>query len=320
VTDTFFDALTFQPTPGVQRQKGTVTGLNPLTVEVRGSAPLLVSNAMPWWAHAVNDVVLVERVSRLARIVATEATRPQTGTVTDLGASTATVNTWPTELPYLGVAPVVGATVAIAWGASGGVITGTPSATISTPTAQPRPPISGDLPAASPPVVDPGTATIFAINTGVALNGSWADGYLAPMQGTNPSGVGDFTGYWFYGAGFQTLQGVTVTSCSIVFERTEVEGAGARPVHLYLHAAEDRGDNPPALIDTPTFDTPDLGPRQKLRFDLPTVFGQALADGAALGIACDATGTGDYLQLAPLDGDGASASSGAITINYLRSV
>jgi len=141
-----------------------------------------------------------------------------------------------------------------------------------------------------------------------AASGSWrsADGWAylggTVAQGAYSTAYGYYKGCWFYGDGaFDALAGRTVTRVALTVERESAGGVAGAQMHtaaLHAHGTQPGGE--------PTFvsegrDIGSLAWGAAAEFDLATVWGQALVDGAAHGVGLlrMASGNGNYSLCQP---------------------
>jgi hypothetical protein len=142
-------------------------------------------------------------------------------------------------------------------------------------------------------------------------SGTWRDGrpdsYASyPTQG-DWTGRGNRRGAWGWGTRIaDACAGKTVTRMTVKFTRRAGSGVNAkRPMHLYLH---DHVSEPSGQLDL------DSGPEELLSLSagatgtavLPASWRDALASGAANGLAIYANGSRDYM----------SVSGGSLTITF----
>ena len=298
--------------------RAVVTSPDPLTVD-NGAGEVSAIDWIPAHRHATGDRVLVLMSKGTAHVIGSQAVRPQIATVATVNDSTATVTVTADAatftVPYLGSAPTVGAKVALAWGADGGVLLGT----LSNPAPPPPPatdaPIDPDQ-GQRPPENTEGSITAPASIVVTARRGSWrSDGAAArrAYQGRFSGGISDDNvGYAFYG-GSLVREGATATEARIEIHRDTGAGmSAAREIRIRAHSSPDRPTNPPPLLTAGEV----IGsiPRGgSATLPLPLPIAQGLLDGTYGGIALDHPGTTHYLAaLGPDD----RSSAFQISINY----
>lgn len=267
-----------------------VVQVSPLLVrEESGIRNLAVYDGVPNWVHAPGDPVLVRKSTMT--IIATLASRPQSAVVTGVSGTTVTVTaaglTW---LVLAIAAPSVGDTVALSWGAEGGMVLGTITSTIPAPPGTPMP----DL-----PIIDTRMTLSFRpTQSGTYRGGSRrgdAGSNLYQGHGAAPAPSADNTGIWCYGDSWGAVRGKTVDVATITVQRGPlgVGVNGAVPVHLRLHNVTSLPVGPPGLLASANSSL-SLAPNQAGTVDVTSMVQEIADTSTAAGFAVTYSGTTEF--------------------------
>lgn len=310
-----------------------VTNLDPFTVDAGGDTDITPSR-LGWWTPTLWESVWLLTWSGKALALGPselDIEPPEefsvTGTVAATPGSGATLvkvnldSGQTVELPFTsGYSPVNGHTVWIAWavGRPGeGVVGGRPGRVPVPP--PPKPPRPEPEPLPKPPKkpkVQRGITTVRATDVRTARGGSWRGDTTKAFQG-DWSGSGNNTGYFFYGGGFKSLKGATVTSVKVYLRRRAGGANAAEPMNIRRHTAKTRGSSPSGLTGG-TMTSPGMKIGEGKWVSVPNLEAavQAMVNAGQGGIAATGSGRADYAAWAGVSGDGRDAMSGALKIKW----
>ncbi|MFJ2719362.1 hypothetical protein [Streptomyces sp. NPDC087437] len=191
------------------------------------------------------------------------------------------------------------------------VLTAAPAVPPPPPVDEPPPTVDRGDPAPAPkPTVTTGTLVCPPLATSTWRDGKWrtdigsstsADTYQGRYSG---SGYGRNSGYAFYGSKPRSISGATVTKATVKLRRLTSGDYARRSPTLRLVTQSTRPSGAPTLNETTS--GPALGVRgqvspSEITFELPTSWGQALADGTRGGLAITVASDDPYIRLAGRD-------------------
>lgn len=310
---------------------GRVTATEPFTVDAGGDTEIMPSR-LGWWTPTLwESVWLLTWSGKALALGPSEVEQPEvfsvTGTVAATpaaGATLVTVNLasgQTVELPFTsGYSPVNGHTVWIAWadGLPGeGIVGGRPGRVPVPPPPKPPPPEPDPLPKPpQKPKIQRGTTTVRATDVRTARGGSWRGDTTKAFQG-DWSGTGNNIGYFFYGGGFKSLRGATVTGVKVYLRRRAGGANAAEPMNIRRHTAKTRGSSPTGLTGS-TMSSPGIKIGEGKWVTVPGLEAavQAMVNAGQGGIAATGSGRADYAAWAGISGDGRDAMSGALKITW----
>ena len=304
----------------VQVRTARVTSVSPLRVDYLES-----DIPQPGFRLARGDLVLMVVDRGSARITQRISQRPIRGTVTAVGASTATVSTsvGSMVMEWLGaLAPAVGNQVGLLWGDTTGYIAGVLSSS-QVPTPDPTPdPTPTDL---TPAILDSSTSaadadgvatsdlppatpagdTVVAVATSVATSeaGVWLNRQDA-LQSSLDASTPVRSGWAFYGQpwGPGACIGLRLTLVRGLADRV---GADA-PItaHVRLHPATTKTGTVPTPTADAGVDVPGFNLGTTTTVDLPLAWGQRMIDSGGGVCLIEPTTATDYGQwIGPQSGD-----------------
>ena len=291
-------------------RSAVVRETDPLRVD-HGAGAVSAQSAMPGYRLEVGERVTVMLSGDRVFVVGSRASRPQLGTVQTVGAGVVSVLADDTQLltglPYVGVAPSVGAQVALTWGAAGAVVLGA-LGVAPPPPSGPAGPTDPD-PTPAPPSGTSGVASGSAVEVRTARSGSWrSDGRAAVQayQGHWTTGnQTDNLGFLFFGGALAVAGGVADPgAATVTVSRDTSAGVGqAREIRVQGTPAGRGGSSPPALTG-PAYTLGSLARGSSATFPLPDGLAQGFLDGSLGGLALVKPGSTDYLSILGLSAPG----------------
>jgi hypothetical protein len=165
----------------------------------------------------------------------------------------------------------------------------------------------------SKPSITTGKKVVAAYRTISRQGSRWRSDNDDVYQGEYSNG--NHIGCAFYGNGFSSLSGSTVTRATVKMRRKNAGGiTAAQDTTLRLVTEKTKPSGAPTLGSST--DGPNLRWGESTTFDLPDSWGQALVDGSAGGLAIYESDGSPYVIL---DGKGDYSASFTVTINWTRS-